>query len=622
MDGVGQTEDGIVVRVNEAFASAFGYASCDEVVGRPWRDLYPPDAQATVADEVLPVVRDGETWRGDTTGLRADGTTFEQTLSVRRGDDGAVLWVVRDVTERHQLEGELREEKRFFENVIDALDDVLYVVDDEGTFAAWNEELCDRFGYSDAEMADVDPRSFLAPSEADELPPDAANMVDLPDRHNVVDLETADGEYITHELYGATYTDERTGDSYRVGIGRDITDRLERERALQRRRDELATLDRINELLLDTVRVLLGTDSRDAVERTVCERLAADDRYRLAWIGRPTLDSDAAVRRTTSAVTGDAPDDLPGDEAVPTADDGAVGRALAAGEVEVSSESPVLGTDDESVAAVPLQHDDHVHGALVVHASTPDGFTEREREGFAVLGRTVGFVVHAARNRQLLFADAVVELEFVVPGDGSLLQDPATELDCELTLDGYVASGANWILYLDVDGAAPDVVRDATAPSDRVEQARVVTTTGGGGRVELVVTESALLDRVQPMGATVRSATVGPDGGRLTIEAPVDADVRDLVDHVRDAFPGATLVSTTRCDRPLSGGDRPGGLLDALTDRQREVLEAAYRGGYFTWPRESTAEAVAESLDIAAPTLHAHLRKAEATIVSRLLDAD
>jgi len=64
----------------------------------------------------------------------------------------------------------------------------------------------------------------------------------------------------------------------------------------------------------------------------------------------------------------------------------------------------------------------------------------------------------------------------------------------------------------------------------------------------------------------------------------------------------------------------PDETLEELTDRQQEVLEAALRSGYFEWPRESTAEEVADSLDISSPTLHNHLRKAENQILSSVLD--
>jgi hypothetical protein len=59
--------------------------------------------------------------------------------------------------------------------------------------------------------------------------------------------------------------------------------------------------------------------------------------------------------------------------------------------------------------------------------------------------------------------------------------------------------------------------------------------------------------------------------------------------------------------------------LAELTDRQQEVLEAAYLGGYFNWPRDSTAEEVADSLDIASATLHDHLRKAQRKVLDEIL---
>lgn len=53
----------------------------------------------------------------------------------------------------------------------------------------------------------------------------------------------------------------------------------------------------------------------------------------------------------------------------------------------------------------------------------------------------------------------------------------------------------------------------------------------------------------------------------------------------------------------------------ALTERQREVLEAAVALGYYDVPREATLEAVAAELGIAGSTVSAHLRKAEAAVV-------
>ena len=58
-----------------------------------------------------------------------------------------------------------------------------------------------------------------------------------------------------------------------------------------------------------------------------------------------------------------------------------------------------------------------------------------------------------------------------------------------------------------------------------------------------------------------------------------------------------------------------------LTDRQRTVLEAAYRSGYFEWPRRHTSgEELADALGVASSTLHQHLRVATAKVLDSYFD--
>lgn len=57
-----------------------------------------------------------------------------------------------------------------------------------------------------------------------------------------------------------------------------------------------------------------------------------------------------------------------------------------------------------------------------------------------------------------------------------------------------------------------------------------------------------------------------------------------------------------------------------LTDRQRAAVEAAYFSGFFEWPRDSSGEEVAESLDITSPTFHQHVRAAENKVFTALFD--
>ena len=756
--------DGEFVHVSAAFATALGTDS-DRLTGAFWRTPFDDEAAARLEREAFDAVRSDGRWEGD---LRVDGgdaPPVEAELSA--AGSGAIVWIVdehatapetggsesgRDASTASDYDPRPLPDSAFLRRVLDVLDDVVYVIDGEGRSHLWNEALVETTGYSHEEIEAMHPME-LVPADQHEYVPGLLEAIEsTEDRRVEVDVLTADGERIPHEFRGTSFEDPVTGEHFRcgvardvterrerereleryesivetvedgvyaldedlrftfvnegmceltgrsreallgtpvtelfvyddearvageirrrvverdtstgtiqgtlpredgerrlearyrlspdpdgeyrgsVGVVRDVTDRWERERELEHQRDELATLDGINELLLETVRELIRTNSREAVERTVCERLTDSALYEFAWVGERALDGDGIVPRVTAG------DDRGYLDAVTVTTDGSgtdvgpVARAMGTGEVQVASVGdPSFGRwreaarerGFESVAAGPLQHDGTVYGVLAVYSDGERAFSPRERAGFDALGRTVGVVIHAARSRELLFADAVVELEFRASGAGSSLGRAAAALDCSLALDGYVPAGERWVLYLSVTGGDPASVVDALDGDPEVERARVLRAEDADARVELVITESSLLHAVTDAGATLRTATFDPDDVRLVVEAPVDADVRDIVERVVGTFQDAELLSRRDRDRGVTTVGRPGGVLETLTDRQHEALEAAYRAGYFEWPRESTAEEVAESLDLTAPTLHGHLRKAEAAVLSAILD--
>jgi predicted DNA binding protein len=60
--------------------------------------------------------------------------------------------------------------------------------------------------------------------------------------------------------------------------------------------------------------------------------------------------------------------------------------------------------------------------------------------------------------------------------------------------------------------------------------------------------------------------------------------------------------------------------LSQLTEKQREVLMAAYKAGYYEVPRKITSEKLAKSLNLVNSTVVEHLRKAEQRLMSQLLE--
>ncbi|MFB6205935.1 MAG: PAS domain S-box protein [Haloglomus sp.] len=113
MDGMALLdEEGHYLFVNEAHAALYGYDR-EELIGSHWSRLYEEDECRRLETAALPVMEQLGSWRGTAVGRRADGSTFQQELSLSALDEGFVC-VVRDVTDRHQRE-----------QIIDVLDRVL-----------------------------------------------------------------------------------------------------------------------------------------------------------------------------------------------------------------------------------------------------------------------------------------------------------------------------------------------------------------------------------------------------------------------------------------------------------------------------------------------------------------
>ncbi|MGM0606353.1 MAG: PAS domain S-box protein [Halobacteriota archaeon] len=93
--------EGYFEYVNEAYANLYGYDT-EEMIGRHWELLYPDEEVAYVRDVILPTVADDSYWSGETTGLRADGSTFVEDHAVSATENDQLVCTVRDVTERNQ----------------------------------------------------------------------------------------------------------------------------------------------------------------------------------------------------------------------------------------------------------------------------------------------------------------------------------------------------------------------------------------------------------------------------------------------------------------------------------------------------------------------------------------
>ena len=436
---------------------------------------------------------------------------------------------------------------------------------------------------------------------------------------DVIDFETEDAlaeleiDKKVYEVRTSPITDQHDRQIGHTLVIHDVTARKRRERGLTAQRDELETVNELNAVIRGVNQALVSATSREAVERAVCESIADSDLYRTACVADVTTWTGDADRWL---VAGDQVDSTP-----PALDsDGIESRALdRSDEARTQTIAPEPTTDDGTWAIVPIVYGRTVHGVLGLYTDREE-ISDRERAVLGELGEIVGHAINAVGMRQLLSAEAVTEVELESTDDSDPLVAASITAECDLELAGLVPGGeAGHLAYVRVEDGDISVVADELGSADEI---RVIRDDEPGGMLEWQATGDALLGMLVDFGSNVQDAMVGDGRASYTIEIAAGSNVRALVDAVEHQFPDAWLVAKRKRARTVERADAlTEHSLDDLTDRQAEALEAAYRAGYFGWPRDSTAEEVATVLDISAPTLHAHLRKAEEQILADLFDS-
>lgn len=112
-----------------------------------------------------------------------------------------------------------------------------------------------------------------------------------------------------------------------------------------------------------------------------------------------------------------------------------------------------------------------------------------------------------------------------------------------------------------------------------------------------------------------------PEDGNLTLVfyASDHEEAQMVLDALRSRYPGLNVRRLEQS--PADGRDRDETLVDRakLTDRQLEVLRAAYEMGYFEYPRRNNATAVATELGISLSTFGEHISTAERKLLGDVL---
>ncbi|WP_123533928.1 MEDS domain-containing protein [Halosimplex salinum] len=412
----------------------------------------------------------------------------------------------------------------------------------------------------------------------------------------------------------------------------------DREETLEEQNESLERLNRINDTIRSIGQSLVGASTREEVETVVCDELADVGPYELAWVGEHDTVTDEVTPRTwAGAEKGylDATTVTAGEEA---AGRGPAGKAVRTHEPQVVNnvvDDPDFGPWRQAALergyhasiALPLVYGDVLYGVLNVYANQPGVFDDLERSVLAELSDTIAYAINAVESKKALVSDEVAELEFVVEDRGLEVVDLAAETGCDLQMEGVVPSPDGALrVYMSSRGVPADELL-SFAPDMATTDVSLVSEYEEDGvpvcLFEATLAEESLCETVRSHGGRPRTVTVEDGVATVVIEVAADADIREFVEMFVRNYPESELVAQRTDERPRqTPTELRATLTEELTERQLEVLQTAYFGGYFETPRDQTGSEVAESMGISQPTYNTHVRAAQRKLCRELFEAD
>ncbi|ELY44485.1 bacterio-opsin activator domain-containing protein [Natronorubrum sulfidifaciens] len=502
-------------------------------------------------------------------------------------------------------------------------------LDVDGYVERWNRSAASMFGYRAGEIVGTHVSTFYTDAAVDDGVPEQALSAALEESGSETEgwrVHKDGSQFRATEVISPLRDDRGRHRGFAVFV-RDVSASHEAFETVQSRRDELEGRYAVARAHRAVARSLLESTDHEEVETRTCAALTGGQAYTYAWIDRATVTERRTDWRASSGIDPTAVDSLVPEQWTDGAatDDGETTVSVATGvdlAVEGGVDSSAEVGNEGALARVPLPYGDTVYGTLTVATDRPQAFDADERQWLTTIGKQIGYAIAAIRRRNLLLSDRVVELEFACRDDDSFFVDASEQLGCRFELDSLVPiSESTQLYYVRLQNASPADVFDLAADDPGIDDCRLVETDEDGWRVEFIVEGSSPTLTLTEYGVTVVDAVTEGGVTTITAESAADADLRTILAGLRSGFPNSELVGKREAERTVqTAREFREGLEDRLTDRQEASLRAAYFGGYYDWPRESTAEEIADAMGVSSPTLHNHLRKGQHELLRTFFD--
>lgn len=538
---------------------------------------------------------------------------------------------IRRVVENRKLRQTVAESEDQYRTLVEQSQDGIYILQDN-QFQFVNQQLLTLTGHSEKELLTLDPVSDIVHPNYQEEFEKITNLqlkgVEPTQSIYEIEIVTAENDTRFCEISSdsISYRENRAI----LGYIRDISDRKQRERQIQRERD-------FNQSIRD---ILVRSSDTDDIAKAFCEQLVTHDEFRFAWVGRKTR----AETIEPDAWAGDGEEYMNTVFLSPTAEHDSQSTmepepsnwALRTGEpqfienieefVRASWQTEALQQGFRALASLPLESQGISYGILTVYAETPTPFDEELRQRLENLSEALAHALEMENKETALTSTQTVEVTLQSSDRDYYLFDIASDSafrtsDMKFTVhDSIPRANDPTIEFVVLEGDGSAAVLESLQDHDDIRSASITSSQSDRTVFRISVTGPTIGSLVADLGAKLHRIIVQHGMGEIVFRVPVGRDIRSLVSEIDSTFSIKSMASITESDHENGLAATSFESTDNLTDKQREALRVAYQSGYFNNPRDSSADEIAETLDIAHSTFLQHLRAAQAKVFASRFD--
>ena len=228
--------DGLVVWGNDAVLDLLGLEDRSALVGRSIFEFIDVEDHERARAELRAVI-EGKQPVGPTRMRLTPPSGPERDVRVStapgryEGRDVGQAVVVDD-TRRLDLQSDLAEARRFTELALDSIRDVFYVLDADGDLVRWNARVEAVTGFDHETIASMRLEEFFVPADRERVRASVERVLETGEDDVEATVVTRHGRAIEYEFRGRRLTDTDGEVVGMVGIGRDVSARVARDRHL------------------------------------------------------------------------------------------------------------------------------------------------------------------------------------------------------------------------------------------------------------------------------------------------------------------------------------------------------------------------------------------------------